>query len=71
MRALVISGAILVGLFFFALAALYFLTPANSLPVFVPGYDQHSAKVHVTHGLGMLAIGVVAFALAWFRSWGD
>jgi hypothetical protein len=37
----------------------------------VPGYDQHSAKVHVTHGLGLLAIGVVAFALAWFRSWGD
>jgi O-antigen/teichoic acid export membrane protein len=71
MKTLVISGAILVGLFFFAVAALYFLIPAGSLPAFVPGYDPGSAKLHVTHGLGMLVIGLVAFALAWFRSWGD
>ena len=71
MKTLVISGAILVGLFFFAVAALYFLTPAGSLPAYVPGYEQGSARVHLTHALGMAAIGVVAFLLAWFRSWGD
>jgi hypothetical protein len=71
MKAVVISGAILIGLFFFGLAALYFLTPAGSLPDFVPGYEQGSTRVHLTHALGMAAIGVVAFLLAWFRSWGD
>ena len=71
MKATVISGAILVGLFFFALAALYWLTPANSLPAFVPGYDAESDKPHLTHAVGMLIIGATAFLLAWFRSWGD
>ena len=71
MKAAVISGAILVGLFFFALAALYWLTPANHLPAFVPGYDAESDKPHLTHAVGMLIIGVTAFLLAWFRSWGD
>jgi len=71
MKSVIISGAILVGLFFLAVAALYFLIPAGNLPPFVPGYDPGSAKLHVTHGLGMLTIGLVAFALAWFRSWGD
>jgi hypothetical protein len=55
----------------FFLAALYWLVPAGNLPAFVPGHDAGSAKVHFNHGLGMLVIGLVAFALAWFRSWGD
>ena len=71
MKTVVISGAILVGLFFLALTALYWLTPADHLPAFVPGYDPQSDKRHFTHGLGMLVIGLTAFALAWFRSWGD
>jgi O-antigen/teichoic acid export membrane protein len=71
MKAAVISGAILVGLFFCALAALYWVTPANHLPAFVPGYDAELEKPHHTHAVGMLIIGVTAFVLAWFRSWGD
>jgi len=71
MKTFVISGAILVGLFFFGVAALYFLVPAADLPTFVPGHEAGSARLHYTHGLGMLVIGLVAFALAWFRSWGD
>jgi hypothetical protein len=71
MKTVVVSGAILVGLFFFGLAALFWLIPAGNLPAFVPGYEAGSTKVHLTHGIGMLTIGLVAFALAWFRSWGD
>jgi NADH:ubiquinone oxidoreductase subunit 2 (subunit N) len=71
MKTVVISGAIVVALFFLGLAALYFLTPAGNLPAFVPGYEQGSTKVHVTHGLGMLVIGLIALALAWSRRWGD
>jgi hypothetical protein len=71
MKAVVITGAILIGLFFLGLTALYWLTPAGNLPAFVPGYQAGSAKLHFSHGLGMLVIALVAFALAWFRSWGD
>jgi hypothetical protein len=71
MKTVVVSGAILIGLFFIGLAALYWLTPADNLPAFVPGYDPQSDRRHFTHGLGMLAIGLTAFALAWSRSWGD
>lgn len=71
MKTVVVSGAILVGLFFIGLAALYWLTPAGNLPAFVPGYEAGSTKPHLTHGLGMLIIGLIALALAWVRSWGD
>jgi hypothetical protein len=71
MKTVVISGGILIGLFFLGLAALYWLTPANYLPAFVPGYDPESDRHHVTHAIGMLIIGLTGFALAWFRSWGD
>jgi hypothetical protein len=71
MKTVVISGGILVGLFFIGLTALYWLIPAGDLPTYVPGYEQGSTKIHFTHGLGMLIIALVAFALAWFRSWGD
>jgi hypothetical protein len=70
MKAVVVSGAILVGLIFIGLAALYWLTPAGNLPAYVPGYEQGSTRVHVTHGVGMLIIGLIAFALT-CRSWGD
>jgi hypothetical protein len=71
MKTVVISGAVLVGLFFVGLAALYWLNPADHLPAFVPGYDPESDKRHFTHGLGMLVIGLMAFALAALRGWGD
>jgi hypothetical protein len=50
MKTVVISGAVLVGLFFVGLAALYWLNPADHLPAFVPGYDPESDKRHFTHG---------------------
>ena len=71
MKAVVISGAILVGLFFFGVAALYWLTPANGLPAFVPGYDPQNSNHHVSHAVGALAIALIAFAMAGLRSWGD
>ena len=71
MRSVVITGGIVIGLFFIGLAALYFLTPADHLPAFVPGFDPESDKRHVTHAVGALAIGLIAFAMAWLRGWGD
>jgi hypothetical protein len=71
MKTVVVLGGILIGLFFFGLTALYWLVPADRLPAFLPGYDPESDKLHVTHGLGMLVIGLTAFAMALARGWGD
>ena len=71
MKTVVVLGGILIGFFFFGLTALYWSIPANHLPAFVPGYDPESDKLHVTHGLGMLVIGLIAFAMALARGWGD
>ena len=63
-----VSVAVIVGLAFIGLAALYWLTPAGDLPAFLPGFKPGSAKPHFNHGLGALIIGLAALALAWFRS---
>jgi hypothetical protein len=69
LRSLVIFLGLVIGLFFLALAALYFLVPANALPHFMPGYDPAESKIHITHALGFLVIAIVSFAMSWFRSW--
>jgi hypothetical protein len=71
LRELVISAGILIGTFFCAVAAIYFLVPANHLPVFMPGYDPELSKIHTTHGLGFALVGIIGFVMAALRSWGD
>jgi hypothetical protein len=44
MKAAVVSVAVIIGLAFIALAALYWLTPAGELPAFLPGYVPESTK---------------------------
>ena len=68
MRTIIVSVAVIVGLAFIALAALYWLTPAGELPAFVPGFAPGVAKPHFNHGLGALVIGLAALVFAWFRS---
>lgn len=55
-----VIGVILVGV-----AVVYFLTPANSLPAFLPGYDPAIAKTHLKHGVAALVLGVGFAASAW------
>jgi hypothetical protein len=59
----------ILGLVFLALAAVYWLTPADGLPSFLPGYEAGSDHVHVTHALGSLivALGLFAIAIIWFQ----
>jgi hypothetical protein len=56
------------GLVFLALAALYWFTPAGSLPEFLPGFKAGSEHVHVRHALGSLVVSIILFGLAWFQS---
>lgn len=56
------------GIVFLGLALIYFITPANSLPSFLPGYDPTLTKVHFKHGVGSLLLALAIFAFAWFNS---
>ena len=58
----------LLGLVFLALAAVYWLVPAGSLPTFLPGYEAGGDAVHFKHGLASLILALALFAFAWFQS---
>ena len=67
MKTIVFAVAVIIGLAFIGLAALYWLTPAGELPAFVPGFAPGSTKTHVNHGLGAFVIGLAVLVFAWFR----
>ena len=68
MKSLLVSVAVVLGLIFLALAALYWLTPAGGLPAFLPGFRAGSTAIHVKHAAGMLVVGFTLLAVAWFGS---
>ncbi len=57
-----------VGIIFIILAFFYWLTPAGSLPSFMPGFQAGSSIIHFKHGLASLIIAILAFVYAWFAS---
>ena len=59
----------IIGLVFMGLAIVYWLTPADGLPRFLPGFQAESDHVHLTHALGSLIVALVLFAIAiiWFQ----
>ena len=59
---------IILGLFFIGLAFIYWTTPANALPPYLPGYSGTLSTIHFKHGLGSLLLGLGIFAYAWFAS---
>ena len=58
----------LLGVFFLAIAAMYWFVPAGGLPSFFPGFKAGSAHIAVKHAIGSLIIALVLFALAWLQS---
>ncbi len=67
-KKLVVVVSALVGVVLIVVAIVYLTTPARALPVFFPGYDPSLTKIHRTHGLGALILGLGCFVLAWFQS---
>ncbi len=61
-------GSVLLGIVFVILALIYWLTPAGSLPVYLPGYITSSSIIHFKHGLASLILALALFAFAWFKS---
>jgi hypothetical protein len=67
-RPQLIVPAVLVGLLFLAVAVVYFVEPAGSLPSFFPGHAAGSGHHHAKHGIAALIVAVACFVFAWFQS---
>jgi hypothetical protein len=68
MKKLLIWGGVILGILFILIAIYYWITPAGSLPAFVPGYEPGVAATHFKHGLASLIVGVACLVVAWFAS---
>jgi hypothetical protein len=60
------TAAIVLGLIFAAIAVVYWVVPAGSLPAFFPGFESASPRVHVKHGIVSAVVAIVLFAIAWY-----
>ena len=58
--------AIILGLALLAVAVVYWVVPAGSLPSFVPGFEANSPRVHMKHGIAAAVAAVVVFAIGWY-----
>jgi hypothetical protein len=47
-------------------AGMYYLTPAGSLPTFMPGYAEGSTHIHHLHAYAAGVAAVVLFGIGWF-----
>ena len=65
---LLVALAVVVGLLLIAVAVVYWIEPAKSLPGFFPGHEAGSTHHHVKHGIAALVVGLAVLALAWFQS---
>jgi hypothetical protein len=66
---LLMLGGIAAGIFFIAIAIMYWTVPPKSLPV--PGFLGHESgvsAVHVKHGIASFLVGLACFVFAWFQS---
>jgi hypothetical protein len=68
MNRTLIGAAVILGIFFIILGAVYWMVPAGSLPGFLPGFEAGSLHVHFKHGLGSAIVGLALLAFAWFQS---
>jgi len=60
------TAAIVLGLILAAVAVVYFVLPAESLPSFLPGFEAGSTRVHVKHGVVSAVGAVVLFGIGWW-----
>ena len=67
-RPALIIPAVIVGLALLALAVLYFVDTAASLPSFIPGHEAGSSHHHVKHGIAAGLLGLGCFIFAWFQT---
>jgi hypothetical protein len=67
-RPALIVPAVVIGLLLLALAVLYIVDPASSLPAFIPGHQAGSTHHHVKHGIAAGLLGAGCLVFAWFQT---
>ena len=65
-KQLTAGAAILIGILLLVAAVIYFITPAGSLPGFLPGHESGVTTPHTKHGILALALAICAFVAARF-----
>ena len=60
--------AALAGVILLVIAYLYFTREAQNLPSYLPGHMAGLTKIHRTHGIAALVLGLGCLAYAWFQS---
>jgi len=65
---LLTAAAVVIGLLLIAVAVVYWVEPAKSLPGFFPGHEAGSTHHHVKHGIAALVVGLALLVFAWFAS---
>ena len=68
MKRAITLAAVVLGIVLIAVAIVYWVEPAKSLPSFFPGEDSHSTTHHVKHGIATFLVGLALLAFAWFYS---
>ena len=68
---LLFALAVVLGLLFLVIGAVYVFEPARSIPSFFPGHDGQSNHHHLKHGLAAILLGLACLVFAWFRSGPD
>jgi hypothetical protein len=63
-----VALAVVVGLALIAIAIVYWVEPAKSLPSFFPGHQAGSTHHHVKHGIASFFVGLAALVFAWFKT---
>jgi hypothetical protein len=66
-RSLIIPAVVL-GVVLLAVAVVYFIEPAKSLPSFFPGHKSGSGHHHTKHGIAALVVALAVFVFAWFQT---
>jgi hypothetical protein len=60
--------AAVVGVVLIAIAIVYWVEPAKSLPSFFPGHQSGSSHHHTKHGIAAFLLGIACLVFAWFQS---
>jgi UDP-N-acetylmuramyl pentapeptide phosphotransferase/UDP-N-acetylglucosamine-1-phosphate transferase len=60
--------AVVLGIALIAIAIVYWVEPAKSLPSFFPGHQAGSSHHHTKHGIASFLVGLACFAFAWFNT---
>jgi 1,4-dihydroxy-2-naphthoate octaprenyltransferase len=70
-RKLLATVALVVGIVLIAIAVVYWVEPAKSLPGFFPGHQAGSSHHHVKHGIAAFLVGLACLVFAWFNTGGE